>query len=223
MAGGTAGLADVLAPDNEEGTKATILKWCKAAGDTLLKDEPLLELETDKVTVEIPSPATGELAEILKQPNEEVLPGQLLARVRIDAESRPGSAAAGGADGARRLEEAAPRLETAGDGRGRLSPAVRRMLRENALRADDIAGSGRDGRITAQDVARRLTAQPTDGESSTGLGLSIVKRLAEQMGGSVACRSALGQGSTFLFRLPKWAYIQSMRPPSAPRAVAEKA
>jgi signal transduction histidine kinase len=69
----------------------------------------------------------------------------------------------------------------------------------------------------------RLTAQPTDGESSTGLGLSIVKRLAEQMGGSVACRSALGQGSTFLFRLPKWAYIQSMRPPSAPRAVAEKA
>ena len=109
MAGGTAGLADVLAPDNEEGTKATILKWCKAAGDMLLKDEPLLELETDKVTVEIPSPATGQLAEILKQPNEEVLPGQLLARIRIDAESGPGSEAAG-ANGAPRMEQ------TAGDG-----------------------------------------------------------------------------------------------------------
>ena len=170
MAGGTAGLADVLAPDNEEGTKATILKWCKAAGDRILKDEPLLELETDKVTVEIPSPATGQLAEILKQPNEEVLPGQLLARVRIDAESGTGSEAAGGVDGAPRLEQtagegAAPRASaapSADDGRGRLSPAVRRMLRENALRADDIAGSGRDGRITAQDVARRLTAPPAD-------------------------------------------------------------
>ena len=76
----------------------------------ILKDEPLLELETDKVTVEIPSPATGELAEILKQPNEEVLPGQLLARIRIDAESGPGSEAAGAADGAPRREQ------TAGDG-----------------------------------------------------------------------------------------------------------
>ena len=184
VAGGTAGLADVLAPDNEEGTKATILKWCKAAGDMLLKDEPLLELETDKVTVEIPSPATGQLAEILKQPNEEVLPGQLLARIRIDAESGPGSEAAG-ANGAPRMEQTAgdgaePRAQAPGvqapgvqapgasaappadDGRGRLSPAVRRMLRENALRADDIAGSGRDGRITAQDVARRLTASPTE-------------------------------------------------------------
>ena len=80
-----ASLAEVTAPQNEEGTKATILKWCKTAGESILKDEPLLELETDKVTVEIPSPASGVLVEILKQPNEEVLPGQLLARVRTDA------------------------------------------------------------------------------------------------------------------------------------------
>ena len=52
----------------------------------------MLELETDKVTVEIPSPATGELAEILKQPNEEVVPGQILARVRIAAGSEAGAA-----------------------------------------------------------------------------------------------------------------------------------
>jgi 2-oxoglutarate dehydrogenase E2 component (dihydrolipoamide succinyltransferase) len=58
--------ADVVAPENEEGTKATVLRWCKTAGDSIRKDEPLLELETDKVTVEVPSPAGGELAEILK-------------------------------------------------------------------------------------------------------------------------------------------------------------
>src|ERR1700687_1077063 len=79
----TARIIDIVTPLNEEGTKATILRWYKAAGDSIRKDEPLLELETDKVTVEIPSPATGELCEVLKQPDEEVLPGQVLARVRV--------------------------------------------------------------------------------------------------------------------------------------------
>ena len=68
-------MADVVAPMNEEGTKATVLKWGKRVGDQVRRDEPLLELETDKVTVEISSPASGELAEILKGPEEEVFPG----------------------------------------------------------------------------------------------------------------------------------------------------
>ena len=55
------GIKDVLAPANEEGTRATILKWCKAVGDLVVKDEPLVELETDKVTVEVPAPASGTL------------------------------------------------------------------------------------------------------------------------------------------------------------------
>src|ERR1700683_3097467 len=87
-------MTDVIAPENEEGTKATILRWCKAAGETIRKDEPLLELETDKVTVEVPSPASGEVAEILKQPNDEVLPGQLLARVGTAPPATQASAAA---------------------------------------------------------------------------------------------------------------------------------
>jgi len=201
-------LADVVAPQNEEGTKATILKWCKAAGERIEKDEPLLELETDKVTVEIPSPATGELMEILKQPNEEVQPGQLLARVRVDA----GQAASGentGASGA----SAAPVAIGAGagaapapapaatataatpaasgsairstarsggeeEGRKLLSPAVRRLLRENALQAADVPGSGRNGRITAQDVARQVTAKPA---SARVPHTAIRRRVAEHM------------------------------------------
>lgn len=145
----TGGVADVIAPLNEEGTKATILRWCKAAGDPIRKDEPLLELETDKVTVEISSPASGELCEILKQPDEEVLPGQVLGRVRISSgapkaavqalETRP---PAGGA----RSDEV-PQL---------LSPAVRRLLAEHALSTDEIVGSGRHGRITTQDIERHI-------------------------------------------------------------------
>jgi 2-oxoglutarate dehydrogenase E2 component (dihydrolipoamide succinyltransferase) len=163
-----ASLADVLAPQNEEGTKATILKWCKAAGESILKDEPLLELETDKVTVEIPSPASGVLVEVLKHPNEEVLPGQLLARVRTDGGggARNGAATtdAGGSPALAQATAVAAAMPSLGsaigdDGRQLLSPAVRRLLSENVLTAADVPGSGRNGRITAQDVARRLAAK----------------------------------------------------------------
>src|SRR5271165_5393204 len=79
--------ADVLAPLNAEGTRATILRWYKSVGDTVVKDEPLLELETDKVTVEIPAPADGTLIEILKQVNAEVTPDELLARLSLAGDS----------------------------------------------------------------------------------------------------------------------------------------
>ncbi len=82
------GIKDVLAPANEEGTRATILKWCKAVGDLVVKDEPLLELETDKVTVEVPAPASGTLIEVLKAESAEVSPDEVLARLQIAGRSR---------------------------------------------------------------------------------------------------------------------------------------
>jgi len=114
----------------------------------------LLELETDKVTVEIPSPATGKLTEILKQPTEEVEPGQILARLRI-AEA----ADAGVADPKRTTTAAAAQSPASQDGE-KLSPAVKRLLSEHALSAHELKGSGRDGRITVQDVERHLDQKP---------------------------------------------------------------
>ncbi len=146
------GQIDVVAPANEEGTKATVLRWCKAAGDAVRKDEPLLELETDKVTVEIPSPASGKLAEILKQPAEEVEPGQILARLAIAEASE-----AGAAPDPKRAAAASSASSTAPQqGGDTLSPAVRRLLNEHALSAHELKGSGRQGRITVQDVERHL-------------------------------------------------------------------
>lgn len=78
-------LADVLVPPNGEGTRATVLRWCKEVGDTVVKDEPLVELETDKVTVEIAAPADGTLFEVLKQANAEVNPDDVLARLSLPA------------------------------------------------------------------------------------------------------------------------------------------
>jgi 2-oxoglutarate dehydrogenase E2 component (dihydrolipoamide succinyltransferase) len=184
------GSIDVIAPVNEEGTKATILRWCKAPGDAIRKDEPLLELETDKVTVEISSPATGELCEILKQPDEEVLPGQVLGRVRISSgasKAAPETAVAAPprVDGARSDE--APRL---------LSPAVRRLLAEHALSPDEVAGSGLSGRITTQDIERHVAEEgirrPVDRGGAPAAGSTRVphtpirRRVAEHVARSLS-------------------------------------
>jgi 2-oxoglutarate dehydrogenase E2 component (dihydrolipoamide succinyltransferase) len=146
-------VADIVAPANAEGTKATILKWCKSVGESVVKDEPLIELETDKVTVEIASPATGRLVEIVTQSDQEVTPGDVLGRI-----------SAGGADDAVERTEALvtpPMADVAGEAlpprgasRQSLSPSVRRLLAQHELAPDTISGSGRNGRITAQDVMR---------------------------------------------------------------------
>lgn len=145
-------LADVLVPPNEEGTRATILRWCKQVGDTVVKDEPLVELETDKVTVEIPAPSDGTLVEVLKQVDAEVVPDEVLGRLSLGGESAPPRGAASAAASAVPGEPlpAAP----APAARAPLSPSVRRLLAEHAIAAADIDGTGRDGRITAQDVIR---------------------------------------------------------------------
>jgi 2-oxoglutarate dehydrogenase E2 component (dihydrolipoamide succinyltransferase) len=167
-------MTDVIAPANEEGTKATILKWCKSIGDSVQKDEPLLELETDKVTVEISSPASGTLAQILMLPDQEVAPGELLARVSAGddvQDTDSGSAAAATASApsiATKLTQMlrpgdvspppgtskSPDALASSDARRSLSPSVRRLLAEHGLTPHEITGSGRNGRITAQDVTR---------------------------------------------------------------------
>jgi len=146
-------LADVLVPPNEEGTRATILRWCKQVGDTVVKDEPLVELETDKVTVEIPAPSDGTLVEVLKQVDAEVVPDEVLGRLSLGLESTPPRDAAP-APAAASARAAASGVSGAPPASARLSPSVRRLLAEHAIAAADVDGTGRDGRITAQDVIR---------------------------------------------------------------------
>jgi 2-oxoglutarate dehydrogenase E2 component (dihydrolipoamide succinyltransferase) len=146
------GLADVLVPSNEEGTRATVLRWCKAVGDTVVKDEPLVELETDKVTVEIAAPADGTLVEVLKQVNAEVNPDEVLARLSLSSRSTARQDTAPSAVAETAVTPSA--VSDARDARKPLSPSVRRLLQEHSIAASDIAGTGRNGRITAQDVTR---------------------------------------------------------------------
>ena len=75
-------MIEVRVPDEQEGTKAVVRAWLKAVGDAVAENDPLVELETDKVTQEVPSPATGVLAEILLDTDAEAVPGALLARIQ---------------------------------------------------------------------------------------------------------------------------------------------
>jgi 2-oxoglutarate dehydrogenase E2 component (dihydrolipoamide succinyltransferase) len=183
-----ANVADVIAPANDEGTKAILLKWCKSVGDTVAKDEPLVELETDKVTVEISSPASGRLTEIFKRSDQEVTPGDLLGRISGEAdgaavgEALPVDEAPMGEaltmDGPLPVHgtPAGATAAPASDGKRSLSPSVRRLLAEHDLTPNDVIGSGRKGRITAQDVTRRAER----GSART----AAVAQLAKPAGGA---------------------------------------
>jgi 2-oxoglutarate dehydrogenase E2 component (dihydrolipoamide succinyltransferase) len=180
-------VAEVLVPPNQEGTRATILRWCKLVGDTVVKDEPLVELETDKVTVEVAAPASGTLIEVLKPVNSEVSPDEVLARLSLSNGAPLSNRAA---DGTAAIPAAAlgkPRTHVTPRGDAPLSPSVRRLLREHSIAAADIHGTGRDGRVTAQDVTNHLSRTQTAADSPTLLPhTAIRRRVAEHMVRSLA-------------------------------------
>src|SRR5215470_4020878 len=147
---------EVRAPAEEtEGTRLQLLRWLKQVGDSVEANEPLIEIETDKVTVEVPAPGAGVLREILKHEQEELVPGELLAR--LEPADRAAVALAAAPAPARDASREAPGSAARAPGRaasGALSPAVRRLLSEHGLTAADVAGSGQDGRVTVEDVLR---------------------------------------------------------------------
>src|SRR5690349_22939868 len=98
-------MIDVVVPEEQEGTKAVVRAWLKQVGDTVAVNEPLVELETDKVTQEVPAPAAGVLSEILLSTDDEAVPGALLGRISPDG--APGKAGAQ-AEGEARVETPAP-------------------------------------------------------------------------------------------------------------------
>jgi 2-oxoglutarate dehydrogenase E2 component (dihydrolipoamide succinyltransferase) len=153
---------EIRAPaEQTEGTRSQLLRWLKRLGESVTENEPLIEIETDKVTVEVAAPAAGVLSEILKHENDEIAPGELLGRLDTAADA---GAAAGTAPAGRAAEVAAPSAERAAPPpaaapvSGQPSPAVRRLLAEHGLEAAQVAGSGPAGRITVEDVLRAAAA-----------------------------------------------------------------
>ncbi|MGF6233168.1 2-oxoglutarate dehydrogenase E2 component (dihydrolipoamide succinyltransferase) [Inquilinus ginsengisoli] len=245
-----AAAVDVLAPVQQEGTKAAVRGWLAAVGDTVREGDPLVELETDKVTVEVPAPASGTLVEIVVETDQDAAPGAVLGRIGTAADDSflvpPPLAGGGQGEGAARVRARKaddldtlnqPGVDPSGDnplplspsreGRGdsdgasgsaeaspaaksiaefdpalRLSPSVRKLLVETGLNPAGLSGSGKDGRLTRQDVEEELArrkARPAApaAEAKPAHGGAILRsrriphdsmrrRIAEHMAHSVA-------------------------------------
>jgi 2-oxoglutarate dehydrogenase E2 component (dihydrolipoamide succinyltransferase) len=137
----------------ESVTEATIGRWFKKAGDAVTVDEPLVELETDKVTIEVPAPSAGTLGDIVAKDGETVAVGALLGQINdgAAAAAKPAQATAKAAAPATPPPVAAA-VEKAPPADAPLAPSVRKLATENGIDATTVPGSGKDGRVTKGDM-----------------------------------------------------------------------
>lgn len=189
-------LIDVVMPQlGESVVEGVVVKWLVEVGELVVKDQPLLEISTDKVDAEIPSPSAGRVAQILVKPGETVSIQAVLAKLETDpAASQPAPEAAPKWDEetegfpghmARKTEPpipAPPRIEPSApappppptDGRIRITPVVARMAAEHGLDLSKIPGTGIDGRVTRKDVEGYLASEalakeaPSSAKASEG-------------------------------------------------------
>lgn len=147
-------MTDIIVPaEQTEGTRFKFKAWIKVAGSEVKADEPVAELETDKVTMEVVAPASGRLEQFAIEVGSDIAPGALIGRISSAAASAaiPGSAPAAKAPPAPQAPRERNTSSDTGAALG-LSPAVRRLLAEHSVDPKNIRGTGRGGRITHTDV-----------------------------------------------------------------------
>ncbi len=165
-------MAEIRVPTlGELVTEATIGKWFKKPGDAVAVDEPLVELETDKVTIEVPAPAAGVLGDIAAKDGDTVAVGAVLGQIKEGAgaaKAAPAAAAAPPPPSPQAAKPAAvppPAAKTpAAASDAPLAPSVRKLSAESGVDAATVPGSGKDGRVTKGDMLaaiERAAAQPT--------------------------------------------------------------
>jgi 2-oxoglutarate dehydrogenase E2 component (dihydrolipoamide succinyltransferase) len=143
-------IVEVKVPQlSESVAEATMLQWKKKVGDTVAADEILIEIETDKVVLEVPAPSAGVISEILVADGGTVVAEQLIAR--IDTDGKVGAAAAPAAATAAAPVAAAPAAASSSKA-GVAMPAAAKLMADNSLAAGSVPGTGKDGRVTKGDV-----------------------------------------------------------------------
>ena len=151
---------------------ATVLEWHKKAGDFVKRDESLVELETDKIVLEVPSPATGKLISISEDAGSVVLSGALLAVIE-ESESANDVNIDDKVEEEHSVEIQEPKQTENINNHPKLSPAVRRIVSENNLDISNVSGSGKDGRIVKEDVLT-LINQPTSEQNVANNGVNPI-------------------------------------------------
>ncbi|GFE84130.1 dihydrolipoyllysine-residue succinyltransferase component of 2-oxoglutarate dehydrogenase complex [Steroidobacter agaridevorans] len=154
----------------ESVTDATLVSWHKKPGEAVSRDENLVDLETDKVVLEVPAPSAGVIKELKVENGATVTSGQVLAILEA------GEGAVAAAPAAKKAEApAAAETKAAAAAGGKLAPAAKRMVEEHKLDATQIAGSGRDGRVSKGDVIQHMSGKSAPAEAKAPAKAPAVK------------------------------------------------
>jgi len=155
-------IVEVVVPQlSESVAEATLLNWYKKPGDAVKRDENLIDVETDKVVLEVPAPSAGVIVEILCEDGATVVAGQVLAKIDTEASasaSAPAAPSAPAASAPTPAPAASVSTPSASVDGSVAMPAAAKMMAENNLSPAPVAGSGKDGRITKGDVIGTLSA-----------------------------------------------------------------
>ncbi len=164
-------LFDVKVPQlSESVAEATLLQWKKKPGEAVAQDEILIEIETDKVVLEVPAPSAGVMAEILVADGGTVVADQVIAK--IDSE---GKATAAPAAAPSKAAAPAPAPAASSTNKGSIAaPSAAKLMAENNLTANQVAGTGRDGRVTKGDVQNAIAGGAKPAASSAPLPMSSI-------------------------------------------------
>ena len=175
-------IVEVKVPELSESiAEASMLTWKKKAGEAVAADEILIEIETDKVVLEVPAPSAGVLTEIVEGDGATVVSGQVIAR--IDSAAVAGAAAPAAAV-ATAAAVAAPVAAAAASGTSKAGvamPAAAKLLAENNLSASAVAGTGKDGRVTKGDVLGAVAAGATKSVAASAIPTGVPTKSLPQV------------------------------------------
>ena len=156
-------ILDVVVPQlSESVAEATLLQWHKKVGEAIARDENLIDIETDKVVLELPAPAQGVLIEIVRGDGSSVVAGELIARIDTEATATATTAptaAPAAAPAAKPAVASAPVAASSSAASSIAMPAAAKMLAENNMSTNAVAGTGKDGRVTKGDVIGALESK----------------------------------------------------------------
>lgn len=164
-------LFDVKVPQlSESVAEATLLQWKKKPGDAVAQDEILIEIETDKVVLEVPAPSAGVMAEILVADGGTVVADQVIAKIDSEGKATASAAAAAPAP----AKAAAPAPAASADKGSIAAPSAAKLMAENNLTTNQVIGTGRDGRVTKGDVQNAIAGGAKPATSAAPLPMSSV-------------------------------------------------
>ena len=175
-------IVEVKVPQlSESVAEATMLQWKKKVGDAIAIDEILIEIETDKVVLEVPAPSAGVLVELVVADGGTVAAEQVIARIDTEASAGAVSAAATAATSAVAVAAvSAPTTATGGAMAGVAMPAAAKLMADNNMTAGSVAGTGKDGRVTKGDVLGAVSApkQAAISPINTGAKVTLMPQVA---------------------------------------------